>query len=413
MKKRNFIISMLTLIFSSSFFPYVIYVSPITLAPAILLLLATAFYLIPILHIAKSKSIISIFRVKRLFFLIFIVSIIPTIIAVVRHDWYSVGYATGMILVLISVQKILDVVSIRDVLKSFAASALICVPLFVALNVSLIINSLVHGQRFDPTHAHPNLIGFVFVGYLMACAWMLTQANLNKVWKWTYIIVMIVAGVSVFAASSRASMLGLAVGLGTAAYLKYSKRISLERMPLVVGLTFICILFTSIFLVINHALYFHFEQYVIKILALNSQFRGFGSGLSGRLVNWQIALDHIASGISWFTGHGYRSSFKNLGLLIDNGYLVVWYELGLMGILFIIFQIIWLIRILIKLSAVPGLPYSVQNIYLTLIAIVIAYAINNIFDRYLFGIGNPFSLFGLFLILLRKDDLVKLMSYKL
>ncbi|MHB1945329.1 MAG: O-antigen ligase family protein [Metallibacterium sp.] len=408
MKKINLIILMLALIFTASFLPYLIKITPLTLAPAILLLLATAFILVPMLYPKQSISIISILGMKRLFFLIFIVSIFPTIIAVVQQNWYSVGYAAGMILVLISAQKILVVASIRDVLKSLAASALICVPIFVIFNVSLIINSLVDGQRLDPTPANPNSIGFIFAGYLIACAWMATQTNLNKIWKLVYIIVMIVAGVSIFAASSRASMLGLTVGLGTAAYLRYSKRISLKRIPRIVGLGFVCILCASILLVINHAFYSRTEQYVIKVLALNSQFRGFGSGFSGRLQNWQIALNHIASGISWFTGHGYRTSFNNLGLLIDNGYLVVWYELGLMGLLFIIFQIIWLMRILIKFSAINGLSYSVKNLHLALIAIVIAYAINNIFDRYLLSVGNPFSLFCLFLILLSKNDLIKL-----
>lgn len=408
MKKRKLLISTLTLIFTALFLPYDIKATPLTLAPAILLFLVAAFYLVPMLYPKKSKSIISILGAKRLFFLIFIVSIIPTIIAVVQQNWYSVGYAAGMILVLISAQKILVVASIRDVLKSFAASALICVPLFVIININIIINSLAHGQRLDPTQAHPNLIGFTFAGYIIACAWMATRIDLNKTWKLAYIIVVIVAGVSIFAASSRASMLGLTVGLGTVAYLRYSKRILLERIPRIVGLAFVCILCASILLVINHALYSHVEQYVIKVLALNSQFRGFGSGFSGRLSNWWIALNHIVSGISWFTGHGYRTSFNNLGLLIDNGYLVVWYELGLMGLLFMIFQIIWLIRTLVKLSAKPGLSDSSKKLNFAIIAIVLTFAINNIFDRYLFGIGNPFSLFGLFLILLSKNDLMKL-----
>jgi hypothetical protein len=125
-----------------------------------------------------------------------------------------------------------------------------------------------------------------------------------------------------------------------------------------------------------------------EVLQVSGDERGIGSGMSGRLSDWGKAENRLAHG-AWFYGHGMRST-EELPFPVDNGYLTVLYDLGVVPLLVIIGRFIQVTLVFLKRYWVCR-----QARDLIFACFLIVFLVNNIVARYLFAIGNPFSLAAL------------------
>jgi len=144
--------------------------------------------------------------------------------------------------------------------------------------------------------------------------------------------------------------------------------------------------------------------YLADVLHIDTRYRGVNSDLSGRIPRWEAAIAALPEDGRWAIGSGYRSSKKGLGFSIDNGYLTIWYEGGFFLLLLTVGQLLWCVWIASKRYTKE--PDNERRwLFATFGSVIIILMVNNIFDRYLLGIGNPFSLLGLFILLTRRHDL--------
>jgi hypothetical protein len=143
--------------------------------------------------------------------------------------------------------------------------------------------------------------------------------------------------------------------------------------------------------------------YFAHKLDLFSPRRGLGTGLSGRIDNWNFTLYSLKRG-SWFLGNGFRSGTAELGFSIDNGYLTIVYEIGIVPALLVTIKYIW-VTLSFALKYFRAQTFQDTALYLSLIFIMVVFLTNNIVARYLFGLGNPFSLLAIFFLLLSRKDL--------
>lgn len=140
------------------------------------------------------------------------------------------------------------------------------------------------------------------------------------------------------------------------------------------------------------------EWYIERFIQIHSQYRGIDSGISGRFPRWSETASKVFNELHWVFGYGYDTSRARLGFSIDNGYLTVLFEAGVLALAIIAIRAISLLRWSIRITLTD--PRLSMVLMLT-----IAFLVNNIFDRYLLRIGNPFSLLALFLLLLDRADL--------
>jgi len=93
-----------------------------------------------------------------------------------------------------------------------------------------------------------------------------------------------------------------------------------------------------------------------------------------------------------------------LGFSIDNGYLTILYEIGIVPALLIATKYIW-VTLSFALKYFRAQTFQDAALYLSLIFIMVVFLTNNMVARYLFGLGNPFSILALFFLLLTRKDL--------
>jgi exopolysaccharide production protein ExoQ len=135
-------------------------------------------------------------------------------------------------------------------------------------------------------------------------------------------------------------------------------------------------------------------DYLDNALDITSPYRGIGSGLSGRTENWAVTIQLLQRG-SWLWGEGYRAG-NSLDLFIDNGYLVAWYELGIIPLILIAARYLALFSHAFQLHT--DTKGNEAGWWAGLCLILAVFLTNNVVARYLFGMGNPFSLLGLFFL---------------
>lgn len=397
---------LLTCIFVISFVPYITKVTTATLllGPASLILLAW----LGVLFIFRRHALqgFSALRRRRALLFIVVMPILPTGVAIVNGDWRSVLYALLMSATLASAQVLLAVLNFERIVNALAQAAVVCVPLFVIDDGIAILRSAVGASRLIPSTAQPNAIAFIFVGFSLAGAWQLLNQKSLPIMRVVYAGTICAAVGVIFVASSRASLLALGLAATGAALLYAARSLKNHRTPWLLPIAFaVCVLVVLALVIARTQLSYDIFSYVSKALALDSSQRGIDSGLSGRTIRWEISLRAIATGGTWLLGTGYRTSGPNLGFSVDNGYLIVWYECGLVGLLLVVGQFIWILN-WCRRRYINGRGLNGGGRMLLGVAgFATVFLVNNFFDRYLFGLGNPFSLFGLFFLLLNRADL--------
>lgn len=397
----------LALVFIASFVPYVVGITLERQLIAVGLLLLFGIVFLPLIFPRQfGKALHSLLNLKFVLIAL-ILPIPPTVIAVSFGKWDAAGYALLMFWVLAACQIYLAFMPLRTLLRAFSQAGIVATLLFFLSDFPGILHSALSAIRLVPPDMQPNALGFIFAGFIPVLVWRVADKTVGHLIRGAYVAAILADALVIFLASSRASMLGLvfaAAWLGGMWGLRALRgKVRIARfvilaaffLPFAVGIT----------VAVRPSIVKYGLNYTMRILQLESSYRGFGSGFSGRSIRWDATVAAISHNGVWAFGSGYRTSGKDLGFSVDNGYLTVAYEMGIFGLLVIVGQLVWFLGLSMR-SYMRSTDLAERRYFMLLGALLVVFLVNNFFDRYLFGLGNPFSLLGLFLLLIRRKDLV-------
>ena len=243
--------------------------------------------------------------------------------------------------------------------------------------------------RYQPLGMHPNLSGLVYGGG--ALLFFQRYLAVHKRSQKAFALAMVVMCLCVLlAASARAGMLALAVAGLTGITLIALRGSRHSRMSLVlaafIGLIVIFYKWTDI------------KDYLSLILDLDSPTRGVDSGATGRTDIWRAGFALVFSDpVLVFTGRGIRSALPEIiGFPVESSYINLALEHGvLFGSLIAMAFVVTAWRSL-QQGLKPGQPQ--YQLFMAGLMLVFILA-QSIFNRYLIGVGNPYSLWMLVLVL--------------
>lgn len=249
--------------------------------------------------------------------------------------------------------------------------------------------------RFSPFLNHPNLTGHIFsVASINFVLMIFRRQSLFKE-KLTWAFFALISVIYVMAASSRGSFVGLVLAIFVAFFI-YIKNISpIKRSK---------ILFK---LLISTVIIFAYKfsevlDWIFELFELNSDYRGVGSGGTGRFDNWTSVMDKVNDNtLKVFIGSGLRSwSDDYYGHATDSSYINSLWESGY----FITLGVVLLFgNILYKIAIKKTL--NIFNCYVA--AIVTFVMIESIFARYMIAVGNPGSLLVLMIVGVNFNKLIE------
>jgi hypothetical protein len=157
--------------------------------------------------------------------------------------------------------------------------------------------------------------------------------------------------------------------------------------PLVLSVLVIALLFFQSFPQVKASF-----DFLDQALAITSPDRGVDSGFTGRFDAWKRTMRQLSGG-NWLLGQGMRSS-DSLYPMIDNSYLVILYDLGLFPLILITWRFLSILRRFLD-AYFRAIDESQRKLYLLCCLLMVMLLTINIVERYLFGVGNPFSLLAL------------------
>ncbi|MBL0918891.1 MAG: hypothetical protein IBJ14_09315 [Hydrogenophaga sp.] len=243
--------------------------------------------------------------------------------------------------------------------------------------------------RYQPLGMHPNLSGLVYGGGAL----LFFQRYLAVHTRPRQLFALAMAGLCLcvlLAASARAGMLALCITGLTGVTLIAWRGSRRARMGLVLaalaGLALVLFKWADI------------KDYLSLILDVDSPTRGVDSGATGRADLWQAGIELVFSdGALMFTGRGIRSALPDIiGFPVESSYINLALEHGLFfGSLIALAFIVTAGRAL-RHGLQPG-PARHQ-VFMAGLMLVFILA-QSIFNRYLIGVGNPYSLWILVLVL--------------
>jgi hypothetical protein len=266
----------------------------------------------------------------------------------------------------------------EDVFEGFfwAGIGSLSILLFVAFQT--IVETISTVSRLEVLAFHPNTLGFILSGFLAVMIW---QACVGAKWKKALALTGVVVCLGlIFLASSRGSLLAVIIGssISIALYLSRTGRFWLPTLGSVVAII-------AIVLVSQSSFFDQTADYADQVLQISAGDRGLGSGLSGRTDEWKRVITQMSQG-SWLYGNGMRAS-DGLPFSVDNGFLVVLFDLGIIPFLLIVGRVVRMLWRFPRRYLVLG-----RGTDLLLTMLIVIYFVANFVERLLFGVGNPFSL---------------------
>lgn len=243
--------------------------------------------------------------------------------------------------------------------------------------------------RYQPLGMHPNLSGLVYGGgALLFFQWYL--AARSGAHKAVALAMAAMCLCVLMAASARAGMLALAVtgliGVVLVAWRGSGRARTGLVLAAVTGLSLTVLNWTDI------------RDYLSLMLDIESPTRGVESGATGRTELWQAGVDLVFSGgAELFTGTGIRSALPEvIGFPVESSYINLALEHGLVfGSLIALAFLVTALRALGQGLRTGGPHYPSLMAGLMLLFILA----QSVFNRYLIGVGNPYSLWILVLLM--------------
>lgn len=252
-------------------------------------------------------------------------------------------------------------------------------------------------RRFTTGGLHPNLIGFCCLGFVFfsITAYLLSSSRLRIAFLFSAFASLYFT----YLASSRGSLGGIAASGIVALFLyiiyEYRQilRGSIRAVPrLYFAIALSLLVLALLVLQVGNILNVEIINRAVEHLEIFSQARGFDSGLTGRIDTWNILFSSYNAADFWL-GLGPRKSSAMIGD-IDNGYIVVVLENGILAGFAILARMLYVLVMLGRLIAT--VRNDSEYFYTALlICFLVAFFANNVVARYFWGIGNPTSLFAI------------------
>lgn len=243
--------------------------------------------------------------------------------------------------------------------------------------------------RYQPLGMHPNLSGLVYGGgaLLFFQRYLTVRQQSRKLFALAIVVLCLCV---LLAASARAGMLALAfTGLTGVALLALRGSRRARR-----GLVFAAVLGLLV-VFFNWAA---IKDYLLVILDIDSPTRGVESGATGRTEIWRAGIALVFSNeVLLFTGRGIRSALPGvIGFPVESSYINLALEHGVFfGTLITLAFVVTAWR-----SLRQGLKPGPRQYALFMAGLMVVFILaQSIFNRYLIGVGNPYSLWILVLIL--------------
>ncbi|MGJ0486523.1 MAG: O-antigen ligase family protein [Methylomicrobium sp.] len=338
----------------------------------------------------------------------FLVPIFSCFALLLNQQFELIPQTLAFMLCAFAARTLILVNGVEKTIRVFIYAAITMTVLTLIFEYDMLVESLKFSinerggrVRFSPFDNHPNLTGHIFGLSFLCCAlyayWH--KYYRDKLWLAILMISSVACLVILGATSSRGALVGTFLSLFAvyAAHILHGANITRKLIiNAAVGvLTVFALAFSNPEKI---------TEYFSELFELNSTYRGFDSGLTGRTDNWSVivamSLDSF-SGVVF--GHGMRSWDHDLyGIATDSSYINSLWESGV----FLTASISIMLLRKIYLAGMAERSF-VSDFYL---AILVFSAMESLVARYLLGIGNPASLMIL-IILLTPEKMFFLSEY--
>jgi hypothetical protein len=318
----------------------------------------------------------------------------------------EVEYGSLVIVTLISVRIILAVLPLPEVFRSYVTAAVISLVILVGTTFGAVVESALGQVRYAPYEFHPNLIAFLAVGFIPALWWRYRDLGTRRPLMLLFVGVCVVI---IVVASSRGSAIALAAGVCYMGIMSAVWAVKHGRIRLTPGKFVVigCVVAGAMsLLVVNSQIPQKLGTAFSDAFALDNEYRGLDTGLTGRVDVWARTLYLMNSNDLWLFGNGLRTSGEDADLPIDNGYLTLVYEAGILVAIAVTLRFVWLTFAVSRWYLRETDPRA-RRFYAAVLFTLIVFLTNNIVARFLFGIGNPFSILSLVLLVSVPSDFVK------
>lgn len=327
--------------------------------------------------------------------LLYLVCILSAAVSLLRSADYCIYYTMYFLAILIFVSVFARALTLERLMDLGAYVTLLCVAtclvfegsgLIAALKISIGPYGL---ERYSAFNNHPLLMGHIFgSGSLLLARRVYLARNAQE--RILMAVGVVLAWTIVLAASSRSTIIALMVAATVAALLEIRVLRGLTWTRFAVAATAIGAL---------AVLYFGYAStYFVNILEIDSSYRGFGTGATGRSDLWLKSMETLLSDPTLIAfGGGLRSSeYTVIGFLTENSYLTILLDSGILVggvlILFLLYSPIMALRL--QRSSTK----QTKNTLIFLPSFFVFLLIQCFFLRYFIGIGNPTSLLTLILL---------------
>jgi len=295
----------LTLVFTLSFLSFTAQELTLSLQLLPLILFAALVFLKVIWSDSILKAVGSLFDFDGLLYVFFLSAFIVGPSLVSSYD-KSPAFSVFLCLCLILARLYMAVVPIPEVLEAYFWSGMLCMGIFIPLAFGGFLQSVTTFERFSPFSFHPNLLGFLLAGYFCVMAWKLMTGG----WQLRILagLVSSICLVVIFFASSRSAIVAIVAGCAFIIVMEFSRAQSQQRRKFVrIGFLVLAVLLSGIVLLIQNSEraynVFNFFDQVLQLT--NKEYRGVGTGFSGRLDRWQQVLRVFSVG-KFLIGRGIR-----------------------------------------------------------------------------------------------------------
>lgn len=380
----------LALVFSFSFLSYMTPELSTSIQLAPLALFAALVYFKLIGSHSVLDAVGSLFEADGLLFILSVslLMIAPSLASGLSQ---SLGTAVLMASCLVLARIYMTFVPFQEVLEAYFWSGIVSIGLFTLLAFGSLMQSIQTLERFSPFSFHPNLLAFLLAGYFCVMVWKFMTGG------WRMKVLAGVFGtlclVITFFASSRGSIVGILAGCGLAASMvvaraRKGRRIKLLKPSLLV----VALMLGIIVSVWNLQWTKDAYEYTDQVLQLTQDYRGLDTGLTGRWDRWKVVMRVFTDG-TFLVGRGIRSTDQEP---IDNSYLVILYEIGLVPLVLITWRFFSISGRYFR-NYFRSANQAERDFYLACCLLMAVFLVNNIVARFLLSVGNPYSLAALLL----------------
>ena len=283
---------------------------------------------------------------------------------------------------------------LQEIFESFFWSAVISLAIFLPVSFWALQESINTLVRFAPYSFHPNLLAWIMAGYFCVLLW--------KLWTGTWFVKTIalfglaICLADIFFASSRAAIIAIVSGAATVAAMAMVRAVRGGRSYVLwVGITATVLLITASVYMYNRRSVQDTLDFADNVLSLSTSDRGIDSGFTGRVDKWANIVRSLSDG-TFLIGRGVRTS-DAMETMIDNSYLVILYDLGLIPLIVILYRFASILYQSFR-GYFAAVTDEKRSFFLLCTLIVIVVLVTNFAERSLFAVGNPFSLLAFFML---------------